>query len=416
MVIEAFVEAAATVGGGGAAEGSVGALVGYVVLALGVSFLCSFLESVLLSVTLGHAKVLVEQGAKGALLLERLKTEPERPLTAILTLNTVAHTAGAVGVGSQVSALYGEAWLTAASVLMTIAVLLFSEIIPKTVGTLSWKRSAIPVARITNWLTWGLIWIVWPIEKTRALFPVGAQSTVTREELRVLAGVGEDEGEIELDERDVITNLLQMQDVKVEDVMTPRVVLTAFPAAKTVAEVVKENTDLPHARIPVYGLDLDDVQGVVLRARVLRAAIDGRLKSTMGDLSGPVLTCLPTDDVDGMLDRMLEEGVHLLVVKDEFGGTAGVITMEDIIETLLGREIVDESDPAEDMRELAKQIYVDASAEAPSEAAVDAAVEATVEAVGEVVAEDGTAVAADAAEDGPGGTDEGGDGGKDEEA
>ena len=355
MFMGGTVEAAlGAVGSGGTGEGSFGVLLAYVLLSLVVSSLCSFLESVLLSVTLGHAKVLVEQGRRGAQLLERMKSDPERPLTVILTLNTVAHTMGAVGVGNEVGKLYGEAWLTAASVVMTLAVLLFSEIIPKTLGALYWKRTAVPVAQLTEGLTWLLIFMVWPIMWMRRIFPASTQTSVTREELRVLAGVGEDEGELEEDEERVIDNLLRLGSVTVADVMTPRVVMTAFPATMTVAEVISTYSELPHARIPIFGETLDDVRGLVLRARVLRAAINGRDTLTMGELAAPIQTCDPGDDLDSVLDRLLNATSHLMVVTDEYGGTAGIVTLEDVLEQLLGVEIVDESDPYPDMRELAR--------------------------------------------------------------
>jgi CBS domain containing-hemolysin-like protein len=307
-------------------------------------------------------------GKRFAHLWRKYKTEPERPLTAILTLNTIAHTVGALGVGTEVAKLYAgspelDMIMGIASAILTLGVLLFSEILPKTIGTIYAKKLAVPAAFILQLLIIILIWIVAPIEWTRKLFPTPEQETVSREELVALVDVAEEEKTIESDEEEVIHNLLKLRDIKVRDVMTPRVVLSSVSANCTVQEVMEEKPIMVHGRMPVQGESIDEVMGLVLRSDILRRAAKDEDDITMQELMRPIHPVRPDQSVDEALDILLDYKEQLLIVKDEFGGTTGIITIEDIIETLLGREIVDESDQegidegmvAEDMREFAKQ-------------------------------------------------------------
>lgn len=332
-----------------------GLLVFYVGLALGVSFLCSILESILLSISHSHIQLMSKNGKKSGLIWANLKeNDSVRPLTAILTLNTIAHTVGAVGVGSVVQTEYGNEWVTLASAILTMAVLLLSEILPKTLGTVYWKKLSPPAAYITNYLTLALILIVVPIEWFRKLLPKGNKTTVTRDELAVLADIGEEEGTIEEDEETVIQNLLRLAEIKVEEVMTPRVVVTAFPLDYTVNQVLAEHPVLRVSRIPVYGANIDDIKGLVIRSEVLLAASRDKWERKLETLMKPIGFISEDDSVDLALDLFLEKRQQILAVQDEFGGTSGIVTMEDVIETLLGKEIVDETDEAEDMREVAR--------------------------------------------------------------
>ena len=338
----------------------------YATLALGASFICSILEAVLLSTTRGHVAVLESRGSRTAGHWLKFKEDPERPLTAILTLNTIAHTVGALGVGSQVAALdSGNYTMAIASALLTIGVLLFSEILPKTLGTLYWKQLCRPSAYVLQSLIALLIWIVVPIEFLRRIFPSPEQETVTREELAALAEIGENEGSIEEDEEKVITNLLRLREIEVRSEMTPRVVMTSVHVDSTVEDVLREIPIMTHGRMPVHGESIDDVRGMVLRNDILRKAAADEDDVTMAELMRNISSCSETQSVDMALDILLDRREQMLIVKDEFGGTTGLITMEDIIETLLGVEIVDEHDidaieegtGAEDMREFAKEKY-----------------------------------------------------------
>ena len=338
----------------------------YASLALGASFLCSILEAVLLSTTRGHVAVLESGGSSTASLWVRFKEDPERPLTAILTLNTIAHTVGALGVGTQVESIHeGQYAMAVASALLTIGVLLFSEILPKTLGTIYWKSLSKPSAYILNILIWLLIWVVVPIEMIRRIFPESEQETVSREELVALADIGESEGSIEEDEEKVITNLLGLREISVSTVMTPSVVVTTVSVDWTVDMARAEIPIMTHGRLPVIGESVDDVQGIVLRSDILRRAAADEDDILMSELMRPVTFCNESESVDVALDMLLEKREQIMIIKDEFGATRGLLSMEDIIETLLGVEIVDEADldaieegtTAEDLREFAKEKF-----------------------------------------------------------
>ena len=342
----------------------------YASLALGASFLCSILEAVLLSTTRGHVAVLETEGSRTAPLWVRFKEDPERPLTAILTLNTIAHTVGALGVGTQVEEIHeGQYAMAVASALLTLGVLLFSEILPKTLGTLYWKSLSVPSAYTLRILIWLLIWVVVPIEIIRRVFPAAEQETVSREELVALADIGEAEGAIEEDEEKVITNLLRLREKFVSEIMTPSVVMNTVSANSSVDTVRTEIPIMTHGRLPVTGESIDDVLGIVLRSDILRRAAADEDDVLMSELMRPVTFCDQHESVDVALDILLDKREQIMIIKDEFGGTRGLLTMEDIIETLLGVEIVDEADldaieegtTAEDLREFAKEKFAQSS-------------------------------------------------------
>ena len=346
----------------------------YAGLAITASFLCSILEAVLLSTSRGHVAVLESQGSKTASLWLRFKDDPERPLTAILTLNTIAHTVGALGVGTQVQAMNdGEYTMAIASALLTVAVLLFSEILPKTLGTLYWKQLCKPSAHVLQFLILVLIWVVVPIELVRRLFPTPEQETVSREELAALADIGEAEGSIEEDEETVITNLLRLREILVSEVMTPRVVMNTLYSDWTVDKALEEMPIMTHGRMPVAGQSIDEILGIVLRSEILRKAAADEDDITMQELMRPVTTIHESASVDAALDVLLDKREQILIISDEFGGTRGILTMEDIIETLLGVEIVDEEDldaiqegtTAEDLREFAKERAAQSNGDSP---------------------------------------------------
>ncbi|MCS5533593.1 MAG: CNNM domain-containing protein [Candidatus Poseidoniaceae archaeon] len=343
-------------------------LVTYAVLAVGVSFICSILEAVLLSTSMSNVAMMEAKQHRFANLWRVFKTDPERPLTAILTLNTIAHTVGAIGVGTEVARLYAgspelDLIVGVASAFLTLGVLLFSEILPKTLGTIYSRKLTTPAAFLLQILIYGLIWIVIPIQWAKKLFPIPDQETVTRDELAALVDVAEEEKTIEADEEKVIHNLLKLRDITVSDVMTPRVVITSVIDTHNVGMVLDEMPIMVHGRLPVQGETIDDVKGYVMRNQILMKAANDEHEVMMDELMRPIHPVGPSQSVDEALDILLDHKEQILIVKDEFGGTTGIITMEDIIETLLGREIVDETDQegiaegttAEDMREFAKQ-------------------------------------------------------------
>lgn len=331
-------------------------LIIYASVALGVSFLCSILEAVLLSMSVSHVSVLEKEGHRHGLRWASLKQDDSiRPLTAILTLNTIAHTMGAAGVGAEVAKVWGDDTLTIASVILTLAVLFFSEIIPKTLGAAYWRglsgSSGIILAGLTKVMSPLFVPLLW----FKRLLPKANQTIVTRDELAVLADIGEEEGTLEEDEETVIHNLLRLREIPVSDIMTPRTVISAFEKTWSVKQVLDEQKILRFGRMPIFGDSMDDLAGFVIRSDILMAASRDEWDCILIDIKKPLLTIKATESVDLALERFLESRQQILAVIDEFGGTAGIVTMEDVIETLLGEEIVDELDEHEDMRELARE-------------------------------------------------------------
>jgi len=334
-------------------------LILYCSLALGVSFLCSILEAVTLSMPQTYVVSMSKEAKGSGKLWSKLKADDAvGPLTAILTLNTIAHTMGAAGVGSQIQTIYGEDMLTLGSVILTIAVLFLSEIIPKTIGSAYWKQLATPSAYVLLWLTRFMFVIIGPIQWMKSIFPQSKAATVTRDDVAAIADIGEEEGILDPDEERVIHNLLQLRDIKVESIMTPRVVVYGLDSESNVKEVIDENSIIRFSRIPVFNESLDDIQGIVIRSELLMSAGRGDWGFTMTELMKPHLNVQLDSTAEDVLDLFLEEKQQFAIVQDEFGGTSGIVTMEDIIETLLGKEIMDELDEVEDMRELARTSVV----------------------------------------------------------
>jgi len=331
-------------------------LIIYASLALGVSFLCSLLEAILLSMPISHVSVINKEGNKNGIRWSKLKEDDSvKPLTAILTLNTIAHTMGAAGVGAEVEAVFDNVSLTVASIVLTLAVLIFSEIIPKTIGAAYWKALSKPAGIILSGMTKSMAVLFIPLLMFKRMLPKAETATVTRDELHALADISEEEGTLEEDEETVIHNLLALREIPVKDVMTPRTVTLAFDHSWTIKQVLDETKILRFGRMPVYDESIDSLSGFVLRSDILMAASMDEWETTLTDIKKPLLTIKFDSSIDEALDKFLRTKVQILAVIGEFGGTEGIITMEDVIETLLGEEIVDELDEHEDMRELAKE-------------------------------------------------------------
>jgi CBS domain containing-hemolysin-like protein len=330
-------------------------LILYATLALGVSFLCSILEAVVLSIPHTQIAMWERNGSRKGKIWASLKSDDAvKPLTAILTLNTIAHTMGAAGVGAEVDKVFGHEYLTYASVILTLLVLFLSEIIPKTLGTAYWKQLAKPTGHILHWITFGLAVFIGPIQMLKSILPKGDDALFTRDDVAALADLGEEEGIIEKDEETVIHNLLKLREMKVVEIMTPRVVMTAFNVNDTIKSVLDEHKIIRVSRIPVFEETIDDISGIVIRSELLMAASRDEWDTTVGDLRKDVMFVNPDTSVDQALEMFLGQRQQFAVVRDEFGGTAGLVTMEDVLETLLGEEIVDELDEVDDMRELAR--------------------------------------------------------------
>jgi CBS domain containing-hemolysin-like protein len=326
----------------------------YFFLALGISFLCSLLESVLLSLSPSFINILIKKHPTSGKSLERLKDNINRPLAAILSLNTIANTVGAAGVGAVTYNLMGSNWVAIMSGILTLSILIFSEIIPKTIGAHYWKKLAVTSGYIIR----GLIVIMYPFVVllevlSNWLKPVVKQDTVTKEDVIAMAEIGEDEGTIEEDESTIIENLLRLDNITAEEVLTPRSVVYALQKDLTVRQALDEYDNIIFSRIPVYDKDLDNITGLVRRDNLLNSKAEDNFDITMEMLANPVHVVLESDSVGTILDEFVRRREHLFIVKDEFGQFAGIITMEDAIETLLGVEIVDETDSVVDMRKLA---------------------------------------------------------------
>jgi CBS domain containing-hemolysin-like protein len=329
-------------------------LVLYASLALGLSFLCSILEAVLLSITPSYVAARDREGSATGALLRKLKDDVDRPLAAILSLNTIAHTMGAAGVGAEATRLFGSAWLGLTSAILTLLILVLSEIIPKTLGARYWRELAPASARALRLM----IWLLWPLVElsSRMTGLVGDRShthAVHRDELAALAELGAQKGILRADETRILRTLLRLGGVRARDIMTPRTVMHALSEALTVGEVMAAQDEFRFSRIPVYGDEPDDLHGYVLKDDILLRAARDEHHVVLRSLRREIPVVPETLPVPHLLERLLERREHIALVLDEHGSTTGLVTMEDVIETLLGLEIVDEADSDHDMQELA---------------------------------------------------------------
>ncbi len=343
--------------GSSAGGGSWTMLIIYFCLAILVSFACSIFEAVLLSVSQPFIATMKKTKPAMGKRWEALKTQIDGPLTSILTLNTIAHTVGSIGVGKEVAGLARDSGysgliegLTAA--LMTFAVLVLSEIIPKTLGARYWRRLTPTVGILLEKLTWLMTPVVWFIR----LFGGSGhgEAAFSREELKVMADIGHKEGKLQKGESRILKNLLHMRDNDVADVMTPRVVVFSLPEELTVAEFIEQHEASPFSRIPLYSDRSDNVTGFALRDDLLLAAAQNRGDAKLSQYSRKILSVHASLSLTSAFEQMVKDRYHMAIVVDEYGGLAGLITLEDIVETLLGLEIVDEADTKADMQEFAR--------------------------------------------------------------
>ena len=326
----------------------------YFFAVLGISFLCSLLESFILSVTHAHISLVSKDRPALGEKLFYFKENINRPLSAILSLNTIANTVGAASVGAIALIEFGSNWVAIMSGILTLSILIFSEIIPKTIGALYWKRILVPATfavQVLIIMTYPLVVMLELLSKWLA--KDGNEDKVSREEVIAMAELGEDEGTIEESESTVIENVLMLDDIPVEEVLTPRSVIFALEKTSSVREVLDKYNDIEFSRIPVYEEELDNIIGIVRRHVLLKSKAEDQFDVTMGELAKPIHAVEENDSVGDVLDEFVKRREHLFMVKDQFGQVAGLITLEDAIETLLGVEIVDETDSVVDMRKLA---------------------------------------------------------------
>jgi CBS domain containing-hemolysin-like protein len=326
----------------------------YFFAVLGISFLCSLLESFILSVTHAHISLVSKDRPALGKKLSHFKENINQPLSAILSLNTIANTVGAASVGAITLVEFGSNWVAIMSGILTLCILIFSEIIPKTVGALYWKKILVPATfavQVLIIMTYPLVVFLEFVSKWLA--KAENEDKVSREEVIAMAELGEDEGTIEESESTVIENVLMLDDISVEEVLTPRSVIFAVNKTNSVREVLDKYNDIEFSRIPVYEDGLDNIIGIVRRHVLLKSKAEDQFDVTMGELAKPIHAVEENDSVGDVLDEFVKRREHLFMVKDQFGQVAGLVTLEDAIETLLGVEIVDETDSVVDMRKLA---------------------------------------------------------------
>ena len=322
--------------------------------AMAISFLCSTLESSLLSTPISYILMREEEGYKPATLFKQYKTDTERPLAAILSLNTIANTIGAAGVGQQATLLFGSRWFGLVSAITTILILIFAEIIPKTIGTTRWKSLMGFTCKTIRVLIVLMFPFVKLVELVSHLITKKEQdAVVSREEVLAIANVGEEEGVIEKDENKIIQNIIKLDNVKAEEVMTPRVVASTAPESMTLREYYDDDKFDHFSRIPVYAESPEYITGYVLRDDALENLAEDKFNMTLGEIKRDIVMYKEEMPVSEIWDSMLRNKRHIACVIDEYGSFQGIITLEDIIETIVGLEIMDECDDVADMRQLA---------------------------------------------------------------
>ena len=327
----------------------------YFLGALALSFLCSILEAVLLSTPLSFISMKENQGNKTATLMKQYKNNVDKPVGAILSLNTIAHTIGSAGVGAESIKLFGEEYFGIISAILTLLILVLSEIIPKTIGASYWRQLAMTstkIIRILIFITYPLVILSELI--TKIFSPKGNQTTMSRDEVSAMVDVGTSEGIFKESESKIIKSCIRLSSVKAEQIMTPFIVIESANENLT----VKEFYDLKSwnfSRIPVYGSDKEYISGYIMKDDVLKELSDDNFSTTLFELARPILSFREDDSAYCIWEKMLEKREHLSIIVDEYGCLRGVVSMEDIIEAMTGVEIVDEDDVAIDMQALAKE-------------------------------------------------------------
>jgi CBS domain containing-hemolysin-like protein len=340
-------------------------LVVYILLALIFSFMCSVAEAVLLSITPSYIAGLEKTNPKQAGLLKKLKQDNvDRSLAAILTLNTIAHTVGAIGSGAKATIVFGSAWFGLFSAVMTLLILFLSEIIPKTLGALHWRKLSGITAVFVQLLIKSLYPLIIVSEMlTKLISGKKGLHGFNREEFIALADIGAKSGHIKEFESRILKNLFSSDSLKAKDIMTPRIVIKAEPEDSTVSEALANGEFNHFSRIPVYSKDLDDIKSFVLKNDLLLAKAEDKGDDKLSTLARPLKTVPAEATLASLLDFFLNERLHMSIVIGEYGGTQGLVSLEDVVETLLGMEIVDEMDNVTDMQEYARKKWAKRASE-----------------------------------------------------
>ena len=328
----------------------------YLAIALGFSFLCSIAEAVLLSITTAYISVLDQQGKPSGKRWWLLKRDIDSPLSAILTLNTIAHTIGAAGVGAQAAIVFGNQYLGIVSAILTLLILFLSEIIPKTLGSVYWRQLAPSVAFVLQYLVWALFPFVW-VSKfiTRKIAGYSGLEGFSREEFAAMAHLGKEEGQLNEQEARILQNLFKLRDMRIKDVMTPNVVMFKLSETTTVEDYFNIHADKRFSRVPLYRDSEDNLVSFVLRAELLTAKAANEGKQTLSNYARELIAVLDQISLLAAFELFVQKHTQVMQVVDEYGSLKGLVTLEDVIETLVGQEIVDESDSTSDLQSLARK-------------------------------------------------------------
>ncbi|MGJ5642936.1 CNNM domain-containing protein [Formosa sp. S-31] len=343
-----------------------GALIFWATISIFFSFLCSVLEAVFLSVTPTFITVKKNEGKEYATTLENLKQDVDKPLIAILTLNTIAHTLGAMMVGIQAEKLpykiefFGINTVGIVSAIMTLLILVVSEIIPKTIGAKYWQSLANFTSKALTIIIFplkytGLLWLLQ--RATKLIGGKGHGSVLSREDFHAMADMAQQEGVFKESESKILKNLLTFKDILAKDIMTPRTVIKTADETMSVQDFFKQNSNIRFSRIPVFTDTHDNITGLVLKDEVFKEMALGNGKKTLEDLKRNIIIVSRNLPIPTLFEQLVESKNHMALVVDEYGSVSGIVTMEDVIETLLGLEIMDESDHIANLQALARKSW-----------------------------------------------------------
>ena len=314
------------------------------------------MEAVILSVTPSHIEVLEQKSPKTGMILRNLKSNIDRPLSAILSLNTIAHTVGAAGVGAQSLVVFGNSYVAVTSAILTFLILVLSEIIPKTLGAYYWRYLVVPAARILPVLIWCLYPLVILSQKLASwLAPHEPRPPISREELQAMTSLASRDGMVTAHESRILKNLMSVGKLMVKDIMTPRTVMFTLPLDMAVGEVMEKYPDIRFSRIPLSGDGRDDILSFVLRNDIVMEASLGHSDTKLCSISRDALMVPEIITVLSLFEQLLDHRTYIAFLVSEYGSIEGMVTMEDVVETLLGIEIIDETDVTVDMQAMARQ-------------------------------------------------------------
>ncbi len=341
-------------------------LIVFFVLSIGFSFLCSILEAVLLSITPSYITTEVQKGSSIGHSLQAFKKDIDRPLSAILTLNTIAHTVGAIGVGATAGKVFGANYIdlgfmslsyeSIIAVFMTLAILILSEIIPKTLGANFWRSLApftVTTLKILMFLLAPFVWVSQLI--TKSMKSDKHKSVLTRTDFMAMTNAIEQSGGIEQDESTIIRNVLEFEKKTVKEIMSPKTVAVMADAEQTVEAFYNQHGKLAFSRIPIYSEKQDNIVGMVLKDDIYQTLAEDKNETKLKDIKQAIQYVGDKTTLKELFNRLTRQKNHLSVVADDFGNVVGLVSMEDLFETLLGREIMDETDTVSDLQDLAKQ-------------------------------------------------------------